>query len=82
MNENVNRFAKYVALSAGMDENRVEVLDYDLDRVYLSYNGTEYNIRMWSITSEEVQAYTLYRMVSEGRASHGEEVFAGEHYYF
>ena len=79
---NINRFAKYVILSAGMDEKMVEVLDYDLDRIYLNYNGTEYIIRMWSITSEEVKEYTLYRIVYDGRCSHGERVFAGEHYYF
>lgn len=81
MNENVNRFAKYVANSAGLDADKIEVLDYDLDRVYCSYNGTEYNIRMWSITNEEVRDYTLYRMVSDGRGSHGEAVYHGEHYY-
>ena len=82
MNNTVEVFAKYVAKSTGLDADKIEVLDYDLDRVYCSYNGAEYNIRMWNITNEEVRAYALFRMVSNGKSSHGEEVYCGEHYYF
>ena len=80
-NKNVENFAKYVAKSAGLEADKFSVLGYDLDRVCCSYNGAEYDIRMWSITNEEVREYTLYRIVSDGRGSHGEEVYRGEHYY-
>ena len=81
MNKSIEVFAKYVAQSAGLDADKFQVLDYDLYRVYCSYNGAGYDIRMWNITNEEVREYTLYRMVSDGRGSHGEPVYRGEHYY-
>ena len=81
MNKNVEFFAKYVAKCAGLDADKVVLRTYDLDRVYLSYDGTEYTIRMWNINNAEVKDYTLFRMVSDGSGYHGEEVYRGEHYY-
>lgn len=81
MNKNIEFFAKYVAKCAGLNADKVEVWTYDLDRVYLKYDGTEYTIRMWNITNAEVKDYTLFRMVFDGSGYHGVEVYRGEHYY-
>ena len=81
MNQNIEFFAKYVAKCAGLDADKIVVRTYDLDRVYLSYDGTEYTIRMWNISNAEVKDYTLFRMVSDGSGYLGEEVYRGEHYY-
>lgn len=81
MNKTVEVFAKYVAKSAGLDADKIMILYDDLDRVCFSCNGAEYDIRLWSITNEEVRDYTLYKLVSDGRGSHGEPIYHGEHYY-
>lgn len=73
-------FAKYVAKCAGIDADKIDVFEVDLDRVYFRSGADEYIIRMWNITNEEVREYTLYRMVADERGSHGEEVYYGEHY--
>ena len=80
MNKTIECFAKYVVKCAGLDADKFGLLGYDLDRVYLNCKGTEYTIRMWNVTNEEVRDYTLYKMVSDGKGYHGEEIYRGEHY--
>lgn len=80
MNKTVENFSKYVAMCAGLKADRMKLLDYDLDRVCFSCAGTEYTIRMWNVTNEEVRDYTLYRMVSDGKGCYGEAIYRGEHY--
>lgn len=81
----IDRFVNYVMEMANISITNVKILDYDLDRVYLSVNSNEnnYNIRMWNITDDYIQ-FTLYKLVED----YGEELVDGffnivpVYYYF
>lgn len=75
-------FAKYVANCAGMDAEKINVYDYDLRRVYFTYNNAEYGIRTWNINNYMIESYTLYKYIPDETGSHGEEVYSGENYIY
>lgn len=82
VNENVKKFAMYVAAEAGLDASLIDIYDNDLYRVYFNYNNEDYTIRMWDINNTEVLSYTLFITVKDATGSHGESVYRGEHYKF
>lgn len=76
--KNIEMFVKEVMEKAGIDINRVCILDNDLSRIYLAVDGNEnnYNIRMWNIKEQCIE-YTLFKLLED----YGEEVIKGEYFY-
>ncbi|MGG4434530.1 hypothetical protein AAXE64_08210 [Priestia megaterium] len=51
----------------------VAIEDWDLDRIYVTYEGEEYTIRTWNITDSKVD-WTLFKSVDNGDGTgHGVE---------
>lgn len=59
---NVTKFVNYVIELACIDSSFVNILDMDLDRIYLSVNSTKnnYTIRTWDITDNGIR-FTLFK---------------------
>ena len=58
----------------------IEILDFDLDRVYLIANDTEFTIRMWNIIEfpkEFEVTWTFFKDVTTEYGSYGEEISCG-----
>jgi len=57
-------------------DHKYDVVDWDLDRVYLENNETEMIIRTWNITEAYVD-WTLFEIVNDS----GKEISAGTYFY-
>lgn len=75
------RFAKYAAKLGLMDAENI-VVDDDLRRVYFTYKGDEYTIRMWNIgKNNRITDYTVYKTVpSEYGGTCGKTLYSGGNY--
>ena len=59
----------------------IEILDYDLDRVYLEVNDVEFTIRMWNVIDIPKGykiVWTFFKDIPNEYGSHGEEIGCGE----
>lgn len=66
MNETILNIVDYVIGEANINADIIKVLDYDLDRIYLSIdsNDNNYNIRLWDINDTCVR-YSLFKFENE-----------------
>lgn len=57
-------FVDYVVSAAALDSEDVNIIDYDLGRIYLAINSSQnnYNIRMWNANEEGI-LFSLYKNV-------------------
>lgn len=78
MNKEVIKFVEYVMEVANIDNRKVSILDFDLDRVYLAIDSAENNyiIRMWNINDSGIR-YSLYK---DGDTV--EEILISQYYHF
>lgn len=65
-NNKLMTFVKDVCREAGFDSKTVNVLDYDLDRIYLAVDSesNNYNIRTWNIRDNAIR-YSLFELVED-----------------
>ena len=56
----VRKFVKAVLEKAGIKYTYYGVVDYDLRRIWLDVDNTEYTIRIWNVTEDSIE-YTLFR---------------------
>jgi antitoxin component HigA of HigAB toxin-antitoxin module len=60
-----------------IDEKSFEIVDWDLDRVYLKSEANEMTIRMWNITADDIRWTLFVDVPDEDGGSHGEELESG-----
>lgn len=68
-------FVEYVKNTSALKGKNVDLIFFDLDRVYLAVDSTEnnYNIRMWNINEKGIR-YSLFK--------DSEEIIKSNYYEF
>ena len=54
LNSNIIRFTEIILEKAKLDYDEAEILDFDLDRIYLKIDSERYSIRMWNIDEKGI----------------------------
>ena len=84
----IEKFVENVINKVGLNCNEVTIVDLDGKTIYLSIDGTTYNLRTWDFhpiqkddnghTCAEIVRYTLYEMIEDKTGGHGNEIGEGE----
>lgn len=69
----------HVMREANITIDRVKILDYELDRIYLAVDGEEnnYNIRIWNIDDQAIR-YSLFYFDQDNT----EEILKSRYYIY
>lgn len=67
-------------VSTVFNEQNAEVVDWDMDRIYIDKDDKEYTIRMWDVTNKYVR-WELFKTVKDENGSHGESIKEGTYKY-
>lgn len=80
--EPFERFAKYAASLGLMEAENIDVETDCLDRIFFTYKGEEYTIRMWNINPNGlITSYTVFKTIpSEWGGTCGKELYSCENY--
>jgi hypothetical protein len=74
----LTKFVKSVIKKSNLSGD-FKIEEYDIDRIYLWSDGTEYTIRMWNYFQNGIVNWTLFRDIDDGDGTgRGEEICEGE----
>lgn len=79
VNNELLTFVLSVCNEAGFDIEKVNIIDYDLKRVYLAVDSesNNYNIRLWDILPNAIR-YSLFELVKDS----GKPIIESQYYFF